>query len=157
MKIDVRDIPSEGLSIALNEDAGALGLDDIQGSVGGTVSLLRSGTSVSLDGSLRASLKFSCGRCLEEFSRVLDLDVNVVLEKAGGVPAKETELKGEDLDVSFYSGQTINLDDLVREEIFLNLPMRPLCRDDCLGLCPRCGKDLNLRACDCFPVKEDLR
>lgn len=157
MKIDVRDIPSEGLSIALNENAGALGLDDIQGSVGGTLSLLRSGTSVSLDGSLRASLKFCCGRCLEEFSRVLDLDVNVVLEKAGGAPAKETELKGEDLDVSFYSGQTINLDDLVREEIFLNLPMRPLCRDDCLGLCPRCGKDLNLRACDCFPVKEDLR
>lgn len=151
MLVDVRDIPAEGLALRLEEEAERLGLS-VPGSVTVNLLALRSGTSVYLTGELTAHLRLSCGRCLAEFSQALNLPVSVTLEQGGHEPRLSgIELKEEDLDVSFYRGHTIELDDVAREEILLNLPMRPLCKENCLGLCPQCGQDLNSSGCVCSP------
>jgi len=63
----------------------------------------------------------------------------------------------DDLETSYYSDDQIDLGELMREQFYLALPMKPLCRDDCRGLCPQCGTNLNAGTCDCSPVWEDPR
>jgi uncharacterized protein len=74
----------------------------------------------------------------------------------GRLPGEWRELNEKELDEYFYSGDTIDLTDLVREQVLLSLPTYPLCRPSCRGLCPRCGVDLNRMACRCT-AEETLR
>jgi uncharacterized protein len=61
----------------------------------------------------------------------------------------ELELTANDLEVVWYEDFVVPFDPLVEEQLLLELPMKPLCRPDCLGLCPRCGTDRNSDPCDC--------
>jgi uncharacterized protein len=70
-------------------------------------------------------------------------------EKSTSPDAAEMELHNEDLDVYYYEGDEIDLDPYVYEEVMLNMPMRPLCREECKGICPTCGKNRNTEPCDC--------
>ncbi|MBM4294554.1 MAG: DUF177 domain-containing protein, partial [Deltaproteobacteria bacterium] len=63
--------------------------------------------------------------------------------------AQEEELTAADLDVDFISGENIDLQGIVREQIILSMPLKPLCHEDCRGLCPGCGANLNREACTC--------
>ncbi|MEW6210600.1 MAG: DUF177 domain-containing protein, partial [Acidobacteriota bacterium] len=69
----------------------------------------------------------------------------------------EKELGSDDLSVGFYQGQAIDLDDVVREQVELALPMSRLCKEDCLGLCQQCGADLNEGPCQCDAEESDPR
>src|ERR671919_630513 len=70
---------------------------------------------------------------------------------------EESEVREEDLETSFYRNEQIDLNELLREQFYLALPMKPLCRDECKGLCPQCGTNLNTGTCDCGPGWEDPR
>ena len=67
------------------------------------------------------------------------------------------EVEEDDLSTSFYEDETIDLGQLIREQFYLSLPMKPLCRPDCRGLCPDCGTDLNAGACGCVERTVDPR
>ena len=150
MEIQVRDIPAGGIAIAVNENADQFDPNIIEGELAGSFTLSRSGDSVRIGGILRASLQLLCGRCLEEFPRSLHIPVRVAFEKeAGDDGLIEGDPETNDYDVSFYQGESINLTDLAREELLLNLPMSFLCTDGCLGLCPRCGNNQNRLRCAC--------
>jgi uncharacterized protein len=69
----------------------------------------------------------------------------------------EHEMDDEDLETSYYRDDQIDLSELLREQFYLALPMKPLCRDDCRGLCPECGINLNAGTCTCAPTWEDPR
>ena len=69
----------------------------------------------------------------------------------------EQEVKDDDLNVSFYKDDVIDLGDVMREQFYLALPMKPLCREDCHGLCVVCGTNLNRETCSCKRVWEDPR
>ena len=69
----------------------------------------------------------------------------------------EREIEEDDLTTAFYDNDEIDLGQLMREQFYLALPMKPLCRDDCNGLCPKCGTNLNPRPCDCKREWEDPR
>jgi uncharacterized protein len=69
----------------------------------------------------------------------------------------EKQVAEEDVDISYYEDDQIDLSDLLREQFYLALPMKPLCRDDCRGLCPQCGVNRNTGTCDCGPGWEDPR
>ncbi len=69
----------------------------------------------------------------------------------------ERELQDEDVETSYYENDTIDLNELLREQFYLALPMKPLCADGCRGLCPQCGTNLNTGRCDCAPAWEDPR
>jgi uncharacterized protein len=111
-----------------------------------------------LVGTLQTELELACSRCLEPFRLPVDQPFDLRYHPQSAASAEpETEVAGEDLETSFYRDEQIDLTELLREQFYLALPMKPLCREDCKGLCPECGTNLNTEACDCAPVWEDPR
>lgn len=105
---------------------------------------------VRLVGQVTTTLELECSRCLEAFQVPIDAKFDVLFLPAGAnVGEDEQEVGEEDLGVSFYRDDTIDLGEVLREQFLLTLPMKPLCREDCQGLCPVCGKNRNRERCDC--------
>jgi uncharacterized protein len=156
MIVRVPDIPAEGLSVT---DVAALGpvyrdptwrLERVQ------LRLERDGVDVFVTGDLRAAVSQACGRCLEPspVEVTAPLDVRLVPRPA---TADNVELAADDLDVDFYEKDEIDLSAVIETETTLALPMKPLCRDGCRGLCPVCGGNRNLVQCSCQQRAPDPR
>jgi uncharacterized protein len=79
------------------------------------------------------------------------------LPRSHNVGEGEREVDEDDLSTSFYEDETIDLGQLMSEQFYLSLPMKPLCRESCSGLCPQCGTNLNRATCDCRRDWEDPR
>jgi len=77
----------------------------------------------------------------------------------------EVELSPDDMEIGFLREEAVEVEEILKERIWLSIPMKPLCKEDCKGLCPTCGKDLNEGECDCpkeaidprFAVLKDLK
>jgi DUF177 domain-containing protein len=111
-----------------------------------------------LEGHLRTELELTCSRCLDPYRFTVDADFDQRYLPASAVSTDpDREVQEDDLETSYYSDDQIDLAELMREQFYLALPMKPLCRDDCRGLCPQCGMNLNTGTCDCSPVWEDPR
>ena len=131
------------------------------------LSHVRSGQGLLFDGTLCGDLVGQCARCLEEFPLSLDRPFSCVLMPLASLSSvsrlpsrslgRELELNHEDLATSFYSGDSVDVSALVQEQFFLALPSRPLCQDECKGLCEQCGVNLNVETCTCRPVWKDPR
>ncbi|HXG88637.1 MAG TPA: DUF177 domain-containing protein [Vicinamibacterales bacterium] len=115
-----------------------------------------------LVGMLTTQLELTCSRCLESFRLPIDARFDVrylpqtVLQGSKG-DEEEKEVEEDDLTDAFYRDETIDLGQLIDEQFYLALPMKPLCRTDCKGLCPHCGQNLNVESCDCQVRWEDPR
>lgn len=93
-----------------------------------------------------------CSRCLKDVRMHVDREIEVSYVRRPEEPVdEEAELDEGDLDTDYYSGDSIDLRAVLTEQILLDLPMKILCSDDCKGLCPQCGADLNEGGCDCEP------
>lgn len=111
-----------------------------------------------LVGRARTELELACSRCLEPFRMPVDASFDHRYLPASEMSAEpEREVQDEDIGTSYYRDDQIDLDELLREQFYLALPMKPLCREDCRGLCSQCGTNLNAGACDCAPAWEDPR
>ena len=111
-----------------------------------------------LSGRASTRIQLDCSRCLEPF--VLPMEVTFALRYHPRVENEgdgEIEVAEEDLDTAFHDGETIDLGNLLREQFYLALPMKPLCRPDCQGLCPSCGGNRNVTSCDCDATWQDPR
>ena len=107
---------------------------------------------VTVSGSMKADVEISCVRCLEAFHRVVDREFEVAYLRAGvGPGVDESELDEKDLDLDYYPEEGIDLQQVLREQLILWLPMKPLCRPECEGLCLQCGANLNQVSCSCEP------
>lgn len=106
-----------------------------------------------LQGSLQATLAAECDRCLETVTLPIanEFDLYYLPAETHKDKTGETELLERDLDFSFYQNDQIEMDELVLEQLELSLPIRILCQDECQGLCPQCGANLNVESCDCPP------
>jgi uncharacterized protein len=159
MRVRIQDIPEEGRRVDEVLDRAWLdgALDGAGRAVepGASVSLLveRVGAKVLVRGTVKAAAKFECARCLGGIQRDLSFDLTHVLEPRPEPDrlGEDLELTEEDLDVSFFDGPEVDLEEVLREHLLLALPMRALCRDDCAGLCGRCGANLNQGVCECPP------
>lgn len=167
MKFRVPDIPEEGLEIqadASKDWFGNLVQDAFQedyqkgGALSLTLRLTRTCDNVSLTGTVEINLRPSCDRCLEAFSRhiTIPLDVDLLPYRKEDSGEKE-EGDAEDLNVSFYKGEEIDVSQILREMLVLEIPFRYLCSESCKGLCPRCGQNLNRGSCSCSASKGDPR
>ena len=111
-----------------------------------------------LVGTVRTELELSCSRCLDLFRLPVTLEFDQrYLPQVEASTEEETEVAQEDLETSFYRDEQIDLNELLREQFYLALPMKPLCREDCQGLCPQCGTNLNTGTCECAAAWEDPR
>jgi len=111
-----------------------------------------------LVGTVKTRLELMCSRCLEPFSLSIDSAFDLRYLPAGTEAGEhDREVSADDLDASVYRDDQIDLDELLREQFYLALPMKPLCREDCAGLCPQCGTNKNTGTCACAPQWEDPR
>ena len=111
-----------------------------------------------LVGTVTSELELLCSRCLEPFRLAVAAPFDLRYLPASDVSSDaEREVDHEDLETSYYENDAVDLNELLREQFYLALPMKPLCRDDCRGLCPQCGTNLNTGTCGCAPVWEDPR
>ncbi len=157
MVIRLEDIPEEGLQVERDEIPSVF-TDELGQWVLGPVSLFlrREGVEVAVTGTFQAWVRLTCGRCLAPFTLGFEDHVAGCFaprpEGGAGV-----ELTADDLDVTFYDGGEIDLGAFLRAETLLDVPMKPLCRANCQGLCPVCGGDRNVTACACQGQPEDPR
>ena len=118
----------------------------------------RSGHEVRLQGKILARAEVDCDRCLKQVAVAVETAFDVTYVPAEDYAEAETaELQAEDLGVSVYEDETIDVDELVREQVLLALPARALCGEDCKGLCPVCGANRNENPCECETVNTDPR
>ena len=111
-----------------------------------------------LSGTVRTELELPCSRCLEPFRLAVDASFDQrFLPAAEMGTEQEREVQEEDLDVSYYRDDQIDLNELLREQFYLALPMKPLCVEACKGLCAQCGTNLNTGTCTCDVQWEDPR
>lgn len=110
----------------------------------------KDGRKFRLVGRLKTTLETACSRCLEPFAIPIDAPFDLLFLPASEAAADaEREIGDDDVGVSFYKDDEIDLGDVLREQFYLALPMKPLCREDCQGLCPICGINRNAGTCDC--------
>jgi uncharacterized protein len=113
-----------------------------------------------LTGRIQTTLELPCSRCVEPFTWPVDsaFDLRYQPQSVNTGPADaEREIAEDDLSTAFYQNDEIDLGQLMREQFLLSLPMKPLCRTDCKGLCPLCGTNLNREACNCRRDWDDPR
>ena len=116
----------------------------------------RAGLDLFFQGALRAEGRGTCSRCAEEYPFPVDVPFTFVLTPRAAGDTVEHELSEDDLSLSFYDGKEIDVTPLVHEQAILALPTRPLCSEECLGLCTRCGANLNAGPCACPPARAPL-
>ena len=123
-----------------------------------TAEVRKDGQKIRATGRVRATLECPCSRCLEAFTIALDAPFDALfLPASANAGSGEQQVADEDLGVSFYSNDTIDFGEIIRAQFYLALPMKPLCREDCQGLCPVCGINRNRETCSCQPIWEDPR
>ena len=112
--------------------------------------LSKHGHDILVRGSLSGHMELACSRCLESFAAPAAIDFDLLL--VPGPPtasAADEELSRTDLDLDYYTGEIVDLESLLREQIILMMPLKPLCDETCKGLCPHCGANLNRETCAC--------
>jgi uncharacterized protein len=118
----------------------------------------RSGHEVRLEGQITARAEVDCDRCLKQVTVPIETSFDVTYVPASDYVERDAaELQEEDLGVSVYEDEVIDMDELVREQVLLTLPTRALCTEDCKGLCPVCGTNRNESPCECEPKEVDPR
>jgi len=122
--------------------------------------VLKTCNNVSLTGTSEVDLTPTCDLCLEPFEKhfVVPLRLDLApyhesLESPESSFEEGSELAEADLNFAFYKGSEIDLKDIIEEMIVLEIPIRYLCKEDCKGLCPKCGKNLNQKSCACSGTK----
>ncbi|MCE5211143.1 MAG: DUF177 domain-containing protein [Deltaproteobacteria bacterium] len=115
-----------------------------------------SGT-VFIKGSFSALIDICCSRCLENTKLSIGSDFAYTLIPAKAEASEDLELKPEELEISYYQGDFIDLAPIICEQIILQIPIKVLCSSDCRGLCQQCGTNLNVSSCNCHSDHLDSR
>ena len=174
LNLPIADITPQGLSLACEATAEELGLNEADERLAGPLSihleLSSHETDFSVSGSLDGMAVRQCVRCLREFEDPLSMTVYADFVRqieprtkpAVGMNRGEREKRASEADadipetdeedeIYYYQGDHIDLAPMLREQIILAAPIQPLCSENCAGLCPRCGQNLNEERCTCAP------
>ncbi|MBI4301031.1 MAG: DUF177 domain-containing protein [Chloroflexi bacterium] len=120
--------------------------------IDGEVEFLRTHRSILVRGRLKTTLSMECGRCLDRFEYPLSLEFQEEYFPSTDMVSGEAVTEEKTSDLIIDAHHVLDLTEVVRQLILLNTPMNPLCRPDCLGLCPYCGHNLNQGSCGCTPT-----
>jgi uncharacterized protein len=163
MQIDFAEIPQEGLEVTLRAEPVALRLPDgappDQVRADALLKLTRTSQGVLAEGEVTSTLSLICSRCSEPFDCPIrePFSVYYQLSAMGATEGEEVELTAEDLDTEFIEEGRLDVTALLQQNLLLALPVQPLCREDCQGLCPRCGANRNQGPCACPGAPLDPR
>lgn len=162
MIVDLLNVGERPLAFEFTIDPNEIDLESEGAKIVGDVrisgELRRTTAKTDLKGLIKAPLEIDCTRCLTPVRRELDIAFDVTFVGKEMLPeAKETHLESADLDTDVIEGNELDLTDVAREQILLNLPEQVLCMDGCKGICPTCGADLNAADCKCGGDEIDPR
>jgi uncharacterized protein len=157
LKINVILIPEEGQNFVFSEDGAWFkgcftdsdSPDFTLHQVDVSCLITRTSGTVFIKGSFSAAIDIDCNRCLECASLPIGGDFTYTLIPAKAETREDLELTPEELEISYYQGDFINLAPIICEQIILQVPMKVLCSEECKGLCPHCGTNLNTSSCNC--------
>lgn len=114
------------------------------------------GAEIRIRGHLGTHLEACCDRCLVPVDIPVERDFDLFYRPVKSIARKEEiEISKDELEVGFYSGDGIALGDVVAEQVILAVPMKIVCKADCLGLCPVCGANRNVEVCGCPGSRAD--
>jgi uncharacterized protein len=155
MRYKIKDIGDDGVDVRVAVTEAWLRAEcpevDMRPSEGGITfsgRLERAGDEYLLRGALRGGLVAQCARCLEPATLTLDVPVTLTFAEWREPSGKEEDEDDAEDVITFQDG-VIDVGPEIRDELLLALPMGPLCREDCAGICPTCGTNRNLTPCDC--------
>ena len=156
MKIKISDIPIQGLDVDITEKAQYFDFNKEERSIfrfpiqlRGKV--IKSGSDLYLKGTINTLLHLECSRCLLIFDLDLEetFDIMFIPKTSISNFGDDIELNQNELDTTYYEGDYLDMTEIIRQQLLLSKPMKPLCKEDCAGLCPKCGSNLNIKKCIC--------
>lgn len=113
---------------------------------------------IRLRGRLSTGLELQCARCLEPVQQDIAREFELLYRPLGADAGRdELSITDAEAEIGYYQGDGILLEDVLREQVLLALPLKVTCREDCKGLCLHCGKNLNEEKCSCSVPMEDPR
>jgi uncharacterized protein len=113
---------------------------------------------IRLNGEVAASFEVACARCLEPVVQKVQRNFDLLYRPQGSdAGQREIPVTTTEAEISYYQGEGLLLEEALREQVLLAVPLKVICREDCRGLCPHCGKNLNLEQCSCAEPLEDPR
>jgi len=159
MFIDINTLGPEGLafdrSLRLRQLEGPSRerVDEVEAHLSGSV--VPDGAGADLTARVEATVPLQCSRCLETFPWKVKTDVALAVVK--GAPEEAGAGAPDQASILVAPEGKIGLEELATEQLYLNLPLKPICSPDCRGLCPTCGVNRNLGSCDCAEETTDPR
>jgi uncharacterized protein len=171
MRIHIKEVAQEGVSIAADLDPKRLkDLEDLQvsenctfqGMLAVKLRVMPTAGMFQVEGHLIGPVTLACSRCLAPVPWPLKADFRLTFTRSlpgDGMEAspESRELEAEELGVVLFEGDEIDFKDVIQEQVIMALPMQPLCKDECRGLCPQCGANLNDGSCRCSGKDIDPR
>lgn len=157
MKILLSDITEDGLDTEFNE---TIETDVIRmlSPLKAKLRIDKVSSEILVNGSLSALVEMQCSRCLNNFTNKTDININAVYHPVDELKGEDRhEIKDDELDTGFYRDEQLDISELLKEQLILSLPMKPLCSESCRGICFRCGKNLNIDSCECRQEEPDPR
>lgn len=160
IEIDLEGIdPENGLALQMekpfgfffNEGDGVNGVGDVTVDL----TLIRAGEDVFVTGRAEGTVKLQCGRCLAEYEMTLAPAIEAPFFPRAGESPEGGD--GDDGEVNYHDGEKLDLFPVLHDHLLLAIPFKPLCTEECKGLCPKCGADLNAAPCGCKPKEPDAR
>jgi DUF177 domain-containing protein len=113
---------------------------------------------IRVRGDLSTQLELACARCLEPVKLDVERSFDLLYRPLGADAGRaELSVTAAEAEISYYEGEGLLLEDMLREQVLLSVPLKAICREDCEGLCPHCGKNLNSGQCSCTDQMEDPR
>ena len=114
------------------------------------------GGEIRIRGHFDTVLGISCDRCLGPVEMPIDRDFDLFYRSVASIARdEEIEVPEDEMEVGFYSGEGVELNDVITEQVILAVPMKVVCGPDCRGLCPTCGANRNSEPCGCPPAEPD--
>lgn len=160
MIIDIYKLPKEGLSVSKDfefssevlVEENAVFLEPVHAEM----TIKKGGEDVLIKGKISTRVSFVCSRCLGPFEFPIDSSFDLIYFPEELDEIKE-QLEDEDMDKFFYSEAKLDVEEVILEQLNLAFPLKPLCSEDCQGICPVCGKVIDSGKCDCLMKNSDTR
>ncbi|KAF0221683.1 MAG: hypothetical protein FD174_14 [Geobacteraceae bacterium] len=167
MKVSIADIKDKALVFSTDESVGDYPILAAMQNAGECgflspirlqLTVVREYDHIRVNGRVEARVRLNCSRCLKEYETEVFSSFTIFYTPAAGMPQdEEVELAEEDLISATYGGDEIDFTSEIAEQVAMEIPFQPLCKEDCRGLCTRCGADLNGAECGCDRTVENVK
>jgi uncharacterized protein len=149
--IHLKDIPEEGLNLVFDEKKV---IEDVElvSNIKGETFFEKVREDIILKGEFVTDIHLNCDRCLEDFAFHIDDNFFYTLLHR----EKKDENEETEPDILYFDGNNINFLDIIHEQIILQIPLKTVCKEDCKGICPGCGKNLNIEECSCDKKDDNI-